>query len=264
MTYTHGHGKAVLASHASRTAANSAAYLLPYLRPGQRVLDVGCGPATITADLAELVAPGEVIGLDNVEAALDAARATLQARGVDGVKLVKGDVYELLWPDEYFDVVHAHQVLQHLPDPVAALKEMLWVTSPDGIVAARDAIYSAMTWYPQYEGMTAWQEIYIATARANGGEPDAGSRLKAWCHEAGFDEVTASASTWCYSTDEERAWWAETWAERCVTSFGPRAVELGLATRADLEQMAADWRRWAKDNNGWFAVVHGEVLARAD
>ena len=202
MSYTHGHGKAVLASHASRTAENSAAYLVPHLHPGQSVLDVGCGPATITADLAELVAPGEVIGLDNVEAALDAARDTLRARGVDGVKLVKGDVYELLWPDEYFDVVHAHQVLQHLPDPVAALKEMLWVTKPGGIVAARDAIYSAMTWYPRYEGMDAWQQVYIATARANRGEPDAGSRLKAWCHEVGFDEVTTSASTWCFTTDE--------------------------------------------------------------
>ncbi|RRD48693.1 class I SAM-dependent methyltransferase [Arachnia propionica] len=262
--YTHGHMAAVLASHASRTAQNSAAHLLPHLQPGQRVLDVGCGPATITADLAELVAPGEVIGLDNAEEALDAARATLRDRGVDGVQLVRGDVYELLWPDEYFDVVHAHQVLQHLPDPVAALKEMLWVTRPGGIVAVRDAIYSAMTWYPQYEGMRAWQEIYIATARANGGEPDAGSHLKAWCREAGFDEVTASASTWCYSTDEERSWWAETWAQRCLTSFGPRAVELGLASHTDLECMAADWRRWGEDRDGWFAVVHGEVLARAE
>ena len=112
--------------------------------------------------------------------------------------------------------------------------------------------------------MDAWQQVYIATARANRGEPDAGSRLKAWCHEVGFDEVTTSASTWCFTTDEERAWWAETWAQRCLTSFGPRAVELGLASRTDLEQMAADWRRWGEDRNSWFAVVHGEVLARAE
>ena len=56
--YTHGHAESVLRSHRTRTAANSAAYLLPHLAPGQRLLDVGSGPGTITADLATLVAPG--------------------------------------------------------------------------------------------------------------------------------------------------------------------------------------------------------------
>lgn len=79
----------------------------------------------------------------------------------------------------------------------------------------------------------------------------------------GHDNGQTAAMTWCYTTVEERAWWANTWAERCLTSFGPRAVELGLTTPADLEQMAADWHRWAEDKDGWFAVVHGEVLALA-
>jgi ubiquinone/menaquinone biosynthesis C-methylase UbiE len=51
-TYTHGHHDSVLCSHAWRTAGNSAAYLLGELHPGQRLLDVGCGPGTITLDLA--------------------------------------------------------------------------------------------------------------------------------------------------------------------------------------------------------------------
>ena len=261
--YTHGHSPAVLASHAHRTAADSAAYLLPRLRPGLDLLDVGCGPATITADLAEAVAPGRVIALDGAPAALQAARATLKARGLaDCVELVDGDACALPFADASFDVVHAHQVHQHVADPVAALREMRRVTRPGGIVAARDSVYSAKAWYPQPPALERWRRVYMSTARANGGEPDAGSRLLSWFRAAGLSEAEPSASTWCYATPELRAWWGGTWAERGRSSFGPRAVELGLAGPDDLEEMARAWQEWAEADDGWFVVVHGEALAR--
>jgi len=228
------------------------------------LLDVGCGPATITADLAEHVAPGRVVGLDAAPGALEAARATLAERGLSGqVELTTGDVMALPFDDDSFDVVHAHQVLQHLSDPVGALTEMRRVARPGGIVAVRDAVYSAMTWFPESEGMSLWRSVYMATARGNGGEPDAGSRLLAWAHRAGFTEVTASASTWCYATPADRAWQSTTWAQRSLTSFGPQAVELGLASSTDLETMARAWRQWGGSEDAWFVVVHGEVIARA-
>ena len=262
--YTHGHSAAVLSAHSRRGAADSAAYLLAHLRAGMDLLDVGCGPASITADLAERVAPGRVVALDAAAGALEAARATLRDRGLsEQVEVTSGDVMALPFEDATFDVVHAHQVLQHLADPVGALAEMRRVTRPGGIVAVRDAVYSAMTWFPEPAGMEQWRSVYMATARANGGEPDAGSRLLSWAREAGFTDVTASASTWCYATPADRAWQSQTWAQRCLTSFGPRAVELGLADRADLETMAQAWRQWGDSEDAWFVVVHGEVLARA-
>ena len=82
MAYTHGHHESVLRSHTWRTAENSSAYLLPHLRAGQSLLDVGCGPGTITADLALLVAPGEVVGLDaGAEVVAQAAGARGRAGG---------------------------------------------------------------------------------------------------------------------------------------------------------------------------------------
>ena len=261
--YTHGHSAAVLSAHSRRGAADSAAYLLAHLRAGMDLLDVGCGPASITADLAERVAPGRVVALDAAAGALEAARATLSERGLsEQVEVTCGDVMALPFEDASFDVVHAHQVLQHLTDPVGALAEMRRVTRPGGIVAVRDAVYSAMTWFPEPAGMEQWRSVYMATARANGGEPDAGSRLLSWAREAGFTDVTASASTWCYATPADRAWQSQTWAQRCLTSFGPRAVELGLADGADLEAMAQAWRQWGDSEDAWFVVVHGEVLAR--
>ena len=131
------------------------------------------------------------MGLDAAPGALEAARATLAERGLSGqVELTTGDVMALPFDDDSFDVVHAHQVLQHLGDPVGALTEMRRVARPGGIVAVRDAVYSAMTWFPEPEGMSLWRSVYMATARANGGEPDAGSRLLAWARRAGFTEVT--------------------------------------------------------------------------
>ncbi len=261
--YTHGHSAAVLSAHSRRGAADSAAYLLAHLRAGMDLLDVGCGPASITADLAERVAPGRVVALDAAAGALEAARATLRERGLsEQVEVTSGDVMALPFEDASFDVVHAHQVLQHLADPVGALAEMRRVTRPGGIVAVRDAVYSAMTWFPEPAGMEQWRSVYMATARANGGEPDAGSRLLSWARAAGFADASASASTWCYATPADRAWQSQTWAQRCLTSFGPRAVELGLADRADLEAMAQAWRQWGDSEDAWFVVVHGEVLAR--
>ena len=176
--YTHGHSAAVLSAHSRRGATDSAAYLLPHLSAGMNLLDVGCGPASITADLAEHVAPGRVVALDAAADALEAARATLSERGLsEQVELAGGDVMALPFEDGSFDVVHAHQVLQHLTDPVGALAEMRRLTRPGGIVAVRDAVYSAMTWFPEPAGMEQWRSVYMDTARANGGEPDAGSRL---------------------------------------------------------------------------------------
>ena len=126
--YTHGHHESVLRSHRWRTVENSAAYLVPALERGQRVLDVGCGPGTITVDLAARVAPGEVVGLDASAAVLELARAAADEAGVANVSFRTGDATALPFEDGSFDVVHAHQVLQHLSDPVAALREMRRVT----------------------------------------------------------------------------------------------------------------------------------------
>ena len=88
-------------------------------------------------------------------------------------------------------------------------------------------------------GLTEWQALYRAVARAIGGEPDAGRHMHAWARRAGFATVAASASAWCYTGAEDRPWWGNSWAERLTDSpFGERAVEHGLATRDDLERLA--------------------------
>ncbi|MFH8988325.1 methyltransferase domain-containing protein [Streptomyces sp. NPDC017940] len=261
--YTHGHHESVLRSHTWRTAANSAAHLLDALEPHHHILDVGCGPGTITADLAALVPQGHVTGIDRAPGVLEQARATAAARALGNVTFDTGDVHALAHPDDSFDVVHAHQVLQHVGDPVHALREMRRVCRPGGIVAVRDSDYAAMTWYPQVPGLDDWLALYRRVARANGGEPDAGRRLKAWARQAGFTDVTAGAGTWCYSTPEERAWWSELWADRTVASAYAGRATRGHTDAAGLAAIAAAWREWGRAEDGWFVVLHGEALCRA-
>src|SRR3954453_791197 len=93
VTYTHGHHESVLRSHKWRTVDNSAAYLAPYLTSGTTVLDVGCGPGTITADVARRVAPARVLGIDASSAVIEDARRDLG--GGPGVEFSVGDVYAL-------------------------------------------------------------------------------------------------------------------------------------------------------------------------
>ncbi len=260
--YTHGHAESVLRSHRWRTAENSAGYLLPHLRPGQSLLDVGAGPGTITADLAGWIAPGRVTVLETGEAELALARDEFARRGLEA-DFVVGDVLALDFPDDTFDVVHAHQVLQHVADPVQALAQMRRVCKPDGLVAARDGDYHGFTWYPQLPELDEWMDLYQRVARHNLGEPDAGRRLLAWAHAAGFTEVTPGATNWCHATPEDREYWGGMWADRILTSaIARQSIDLGLAVPTDLERIAAGWRAWTADPDAWISLLHGEILAR--
>ncbi|RSN06626.1 SAM-dependent methyltransferase [Nonomuraea sp. WAC 01424] len=260
--YTHGHHESVLRSHRWRTAENSAAYLLPHLLPHMKVLDVGSGPGTITADLAARV--GHLTASEVTEEALELARTEVAARGLRNVDFAVADVHALDFPDDSFCVVHAHQVLQHVGDPVRALREMRRVTKPTGYVAVRDSDYSAFTWYPHLPALDEWMALYQRLARANGGEPDDGRRLLSWARAAGFEDVTATSSTWCFATPEDRAWWGGMWAERVQESaLARQALATGAATERDLRRMADGWLEWAADGDGWLSVLHGEIICRA-
>ena len=262
--YLHGHHASVLRSHSWRTAENSAAYLIPQLRPGLDVLDVGSGPGTITLDLARLVAPGRVIGIDTSDIVVANANGLAADNDLHNVAFQTGDAYALDFPDASFDVVHAHQVLQHLADPLAALREFRRVLRPGGVLAARDADYGTPAWYPALDGLSRWLRIYVDAARSSGGEPLAGRRLKSWALLAGFEIVTSTASTWSFSSAADREWWGSTWAERTTESdFAARAIEAGHAGVADLQDVAAAWRAWVAAPDGWFSLTHGEIIARA-
>ncbi len=261
--YTHGHHESVLRSHLWRTAENSASFLLPHLRGGQALLDVGCGPGTITADLARFVGAGPVIGIDAAAMIIDRARGMYAPHEHPNVSFEVGDVYSLRFPDHTFDVVFAHQVLQHLSDPVSALREMARVVRDDGLIAVREADFRAFAWSPDDGVLDEWLTTYLLVTRSNSANADAGRRLKGWALAAGLTNVEVSSSNWTFSSDEDRLWWGELWADRVLESdFARQAVDEGIATTNDLRRYADAFRRWATSPDAVFIVVNGEILAR--
>lgn len=261
--YTHGHHESVLRSHSWRTVENSAAYLVRDLVPGATVLDVGCGPGTITIDIAARVAPARVVGMDASAEVVAKATALAAEHDVQNVEFVVGNAYELDYEDGTFDIVHAHQVLQHVSNPVALLREFRRVRTADGVVAARDVDYGGCFWYPDSEGLTNWLVLLRAAQKGNEGEPDAGRRLKAWAMAAGFTDVVSTASVWAFNSEADREWWGSLWETRMLQSaLAVDAIATGLATQDDLIDISRAWRDWVNESEGWFAMPHGEVLCR--
>ena len=263
-TYTHGHHESVLRSHTWRTAENSAGYLLGSLEPGQRLLDVGCGPGTITLDLAQRVAPGEVLGIDRSDDVIAAADEAARAAAATNVRFAVDDVYALELGDETFDVAHAHQVLQHLTDPVAALREIRSrVEAGRHRRRARRRLRRGSSGRPSLRSSRVGSSCTTRSRSRNHAEADAGRYLQAWVRAAGFQDLQVTTATWTFADPESRSWWGTLWADRSLMSgFADQAVEYGLADRAELEAIAAAWHEWADEPDGFFAVLHGEVLAR--
>ena len=209
------------------------------------------------------MAPGEVVGIDAAADVVAQASAHGRTLGLDNLRFEVGDLFALGYPDASFDVVHLHQVLQHVADPVAALVELRRVLRPGGVLAARDSDYGAFTWAPADPLLDRWLELYFAVTARNGHDARIGPRLLGLAHEAGFADVTASSSTWTYADPETRAWWGALWADRVRYSrFAEQALEYGLSETAELASIAGAFARWAESDDAIFVIPHVEILAR--
>jgi SAM-dependent methyltransferase len=261
-TYQHGHHASVVSNHAKRTAEKDAAFFLPHLRSGMRLLDVGCGPGSITVGLALRVEPAPAVGIDPSASVVETARELARGHPARHVTFEVGTIYEPRFPAESFEAIFAHQVLQHLGRPVEALRRMRALLTPGGVVGARDVDWGSATFHPESVGLRRFLALYYELARRNGGDPDAGRHLRHWFREAGFVDMRITASTVCYADAAATQEWADTYADRTLHSnIAEKAVEYGVATRSDLAEMAAAWRDWGRDPDAFWCFSNTEVVA---
>jgi SAM-dependent methyltransferase len=261
-TYTYGHGGTVTRVHAERTAEREAAFFLPHLRPGMRLLDAGCGPGSITIGLAAAVTPGETIGVDAAEAVLDQARSLACEQGVSSLRFQQGDAYALPFPDASFDAVFAHTLLEHLREPARALAELRRVLRPGGVIGLRDCDWASGVWWPEDPALTLAADLYARLWRHNGGDPHCGRRLRAHLIDTGFAQVQTSASFRWDGTHGSSRSFATLLAERLpVPPMADAITRLGWATQADLDALARACLAWSERPDAYAAMIMAEAVA---
>lgn len=226
-----------------RSAAVHAGYLLPHLKPDMRVLDVGCGPGSISLGLADAVAPGELHGIDmeqsQVDLAIEAARAGRQANA----RFQVGDALDLPFPEDYFDAVHYHTVLLHIPDISAALAEAKRVLKPGGILASRDMMGDMTFVEPEIGRMGEIISGMLKLIADGGGHPFVGREHGARFNQAGFVNIESEASFESFGSPEE--------VELFALVFGEEFAQK-VAPSTDLDQLRRDAAEW-KSHPGAFA-----------
>lgn len=263
VTYTLGHSSSVTASHALRTAENSCGYLLPQLKPSSQILDVGCGPGSISASLAKHVPEGSVLGLDYSEDVVKQARS--QANLPANCTFQTGSAMALPFPDETFDVVHAHQLLCHLSDPFTVIREMRRVCKSGGYVAFREGDLAASVVHPSAPELLEWTRITRTVMRESGGsEPDAGRRLIDWAMQGGFkpEDITYSVGSMTFAGDMAKHWSGNVSDRVRDLTFQNNAIKYAGLAPDQFEVIIKAWQEWGKQPGAVWSVLCGEALCR--
>ncbi len=260
--YTMGFSEEFLQSLRRYTAEASAAYLLPQLRPGLRILDFGCGPGTISVGLAKAVAPGELHGVDMEESQIELARAVAKAGGQDNATFHVGDVTDLPFEDGFFDVAHCHNVLMHVPDTSAVLAEVKRVLKPGGIIGCREMISASSFTHPDFGVVRKAWDMFEDLLAADDGHPQMGREMKDHIVNAGFDNIRVTATFDIYSTPADIVFihgLADMWF--LSPEITEAAIKYGAATEELCNAIRVAYDKWKDHPGAVCGVAFGEAVA---
>ena len=260
--YTMGFSQEMLESLMRHNAEAHAAHLLPHVRPGQRVLDFGCGPGTVSVGLAKAAAPGILHGVDMEESQIELARTIAAEQRQDNAVFHVGDVTALPFEDGYFDVAHCHDVLMYVPDTQSVLAEVKRVLKPGGIIGCREMICQSSFTYPDFGVIRQAWDMFEDIVATDGGHPQMGKRLKGELVAAGFENLRLTGGLDFYSTPEEVAF-IHQFANHWFLSHEMTAAALryGASTEALIESIRAGYDRWKDHPGALCGLAFGEAVA---
>lgn len=259
--YLGGYSALIVESLAKRTASVEAGFFLPHLHPGMKLLDCGCGPGTVTVNLAEVVAPGEVVGIDLEDNQFEVGRAYARERGVSNVRFKTGNIYDLPFESNTFEAVFAHAVLYHLKTPDKALTELHRLLKPGGVIGIRDLDNGGTIITPSNPILDKSLELIDRVHEYNGGHPLFGRSQRARLREAGFVNIQVSASFDTYGTAEVTQRVGKYFAGLVLQPNTANVViEQKWASQAELEEMGAALEAWGNHPDAFLARARCEAV----
>jgi ubiquinone/menaquinone biosynthesis C-methylase UbiE len=197
---------------------------LPPLRPGMRILDVGCGTGAIAREVAVRIAPGEVVGVDREEVMLDTAQGLARAEGIENVLFVRGDANKLDFGDNEFDAAYARFLLEHVASPPDVVREIVRVVKPGGWVCVYEWENACDACYPESPAIAeVWRGIFRLQQILNT-DPWVARKLYGIFLRAGLIDVQT----------EGRAWTANAGEQDKLQMMVDGALEITHQTRAGL------------------------------
>lgn len=220
-------------------------HLAGSLCSGLRVLDVGCGTGAMTAGIAELVAPSEVIGLDANPALLAEAHQT--HAHIQNLSFCPGNIYALQ-DQGYFDVVVAARVLQWLEHPVRAIEQMVGALKPGGRLFVLDYNHiKAELIPPPPQEMLHFRERYLAWRAEAGMENEVADSLAQWMQATGLIDIEVIAQhevTRRGEEDFDRR--IRLWGDVARTR-GHQVVAAGLVSESERQVAEQRFQAWAAE-----------------
>ncbi len=262
--YVMGYSEALLRIMRARSAADWCGYLMPYLKPGLRVLDVGCGPGSISEGLAQAIGLGELHGIDIEPSQVEMAAQAAAERGVSNAEFSVADVTALPFEDGWFDIVHCCDVLAFVSDTGAALDEIKRVLKPGGILGCREIIMDSFLIHPDPEPklLTRGYAVFADVLDADGGHPQMGKDLAGHMERAGFTDIRVSAAFDVFASPERLKLIYDLGEEWYFTDdVQTPAMQYGAATDDMLDEIRLARDRWFRSIGAMAAFAYGEVLA---
>lgn len=227
------------------------------LRPGDRAIDLGCGPRGIIELLSARVSPGgRVVGLDADPAHVAMASQLVAERALRDVEIVSADARHTGLPSGSFDLVHARTLLVNVPEPAAVLAEMVRLARPGGWVAGLEPHTEAAICYPPHPAFDRLCEIFTVAFSRNGADPHIGRRMAELYRQAGLEDVTVEARAGVYPAGHSR----RTIRADLARSIRPQIIDMGLADERELDQLDAAVRKHL-DNPDTVVIPHLYFLA---
>lgn len=262
--YTMGYGPAAVALMGARKAQSHAAFFVPQLKPGMKVLDCGCGPGSVTLGFAETVAPGEVVGTDIEASQTELATENAAKRDIRNARFEVANIYELPFPDSSFDAVFMSALIGNLREPIRGLREAHRVLKPGGIIGVKEFDHGGDITYPLEPAMAKYDELYVRLRAENGHNGESGRMIGALLLEAGFGELAMTASYEILSDPKVLHGAAQVFIGLLAETWSDEFTSRGWATADDIQSMREAWLRFAQFPGALFAAAWCEAVARKD